>query len=73
LLFLWLLSRTLRELARHFDESDAKLALGVLALALPSYLLDGNELLDKVGDTWFLIWLPVALALGLRWHNYRPG
>jgi len=41
-------------------------------MALPAYLLDGHELLDKISDTWFLIWLPVALALSLRWHStYR--
>ena len=68
LLSLWLLLRTLREVWINYNHPDAKLALGTLALALPSYLLDGHELLDKVSDTWFLVWLPIALALGLRWH-----
>ena len=67
-LFVWLLLRTLRETWLNFNHPDAKLALGTLALALPSYLLDGHELLDKVSDTWFLIRMPVALTLGLRWH-----
>jgi len=76
-LFAWLLLRTLRETWLNFSHPDAKLALGSLALALPSYVLDGHELLDKVSDTWFLIWMPIALALGLRWHagsrNARAG
>jgi len=67
-LFVWLLLRTLREIWLNFGHPDAKLAIGTLALALPSYMLDGHELLDKVSDTWFLVWMPVALALGLRWH-----
>lgn len=71
-LLLWLLGRALRELLRSYSETDAKLALGILGMALPAYLLDGHELLDKIGDTWFLIWFPVAIALGLRWHaTYR--
>lgn len=72
LLFVWLLVRVVRELYRALEEPDAKFALAVLGLALPAYLLDGHELLDKVSDTWFLIWLPVAIALGVRWHSpYR--
>lgn len=71
-LFLWLLLRVLRELLRSYDQMDAKLALGILGVALPAYLLDGHELLDKISDTWFLVWLPVAIALGVRWHaTYR--
>lgn len=71
-LFLWMLIRVIRELFRMLKEPDAKFALAVLGLALPAYMLDGHELLDKVSDTWFLIWLPAAIALGLRWHRpYR--
>jgi len=72
LLFGWLLIRVLRELLLAYDQGDAKFALGVLGLALPAYMLDGHELLDKISDTWFLVWLPVAIALGTRWHpTYR--
>ncbi|MEM7219805.1 MAG: O-antigen ligase family protein [Pseudomonadota bacterium] len=69
-LFVWLILRTLRELLKNYALGDAKLGLAILAVGLPSYLLDGHELVDKISDTWFLFWLPVALALGLRWH---PG
>ena len=68
-LVLWVLN----ELRRNYADRDAKLALGVLGVALPAYLLDGHELLDKVGSTWFLFWLPVAVALGLRWRSPRQG
>ena len=57
---------TLRTLLRHYDEATSKLALAIWALALPAYLLDGYELLDKIGWTWLLFWLPVAIGLGLR-------
>lgn len=68
-MFLLVLWKTLRELLLAYDDADAKLALGVLGLALPAYMLDGHELLDKIGSTWFLIWFPVAIAVGLRWSR----
>ena len=67
LLIVWCLSI----LIRNFDKPDAKLALGILGIALPAYLLDGHELVDKVGSTWFLLWLPVAIALGREWSRPR--
>ena len=71
-LFAWLLLRVLREFQLSYQHNDVKFGLSVLGLALPAYALDGHELLDKIGDTWFLIWLPVAIALGMRWHTtYR--
>jgi hypothetical protein len=45
--------------------------MGILAIALPSYLLDGHEIVDKVGETWFLFWLPVAISLALRWRPHQ--
>ena len=53
-------------LFRNYDEPAAKLGLALWAMALPAYLLDGHELVDKIGWTWLLFWLPVALALGIR-------
>ena len=66
-LFATLIAAVLRTLLRHYGHRDAKLALGILGLALPAWLLDGHELIDKVGMTWFLFWLPVAISLGLAW------
>ena len=63
----------LRVLFNNYDRSDAKLALGVLGIALPAYFLDGHELVDKVGSTWFLFWLPVAISLGLSWSRPNRG
>lgn len=68
-MFLLVLWKTLHELLLAYDEADAKLALGLLGMALPAYMLDGHELLDKIGSTWFLIWLPVAIAVGFRWSR----
>ncbi len=68
-LFVMLLAATLTTLVYHYDNEDAKLALGILGVALPAYLLDGSELIDKIGSTWFLIWLPVAISLGLNWRS----
>ena len=66
-LFAVLIAAVLRTLLRHYPHPDAKLALGILGLTLPAWLLDGHELIDKVGMTWFLFWLPVAISLGLAW------
>lgn len=72
LLFVWLMLRVLREFQLTYAHNDVKFGISVLGLGLPAYALDGHELLDKIGDTWFLIWLPVAIALGMRWHTtYR--
>ena len=66
-LFATLIAAVVRTLLDHYRHRDAKLALGILGLALPAWLLDGHELIDKVGMTWFLFWLPVAISLGLAW------
>ena len=66
-MFLWLIGWVVVMLIRNYDHREAKLGLGILGVALPAYLLDGHELVDKVGSTWFLFWLPVSIALGFRW------
>lgn len=64
-LFAALLVLSVRTLLRNFARREAKLALGIYALALPAYLLDGHELLTRIGWTWMLIWLPVAISVAL--------
>ncbi len=64
-LFAALLVLSVRTLLRNFARQEAKLALGIYALALPAYLLDGHELLTRIGWTWMLIWLPVAISVAL--------
>ena len=66
-LFLLLIGCVLSVLWQNYSNQDAKLGLGVLGVALPAFLLDGYELVDKIGSTWLLFWLPVAIALGLSW------
>lgn len=65
-LMLLVVATTARTLLQHYARADAKLGLAVWALALPGYLLDGHELVDKIGWTWLLFWLPVAIAIALR-------
>lgn len=62
---LGLIVLSLRALVRHYEAEEAKLALAMYAIALPAYLLDGHELVDKIGWTWMLVWLPVAISIGL--------
>jgi len=68
-LFLGILVAGLRAVLDNYHHHDAKLVIGILAIALPAYLLDGHELIDKVGTTWFLLWFPVAVGLGLLWSK----
>ena len=60
------IAATLKTLLRHFAAAEAKLGLAIWAIGLPGYLIDGHELIDKIGWTWLLFWLPVAIGLGLR-------
>lgn len=64
-LFAAVLVLSVRTLLKNFARQEAKLALGIYALALPAYLLDGHELLTRIGWTWMLIWLPVAISIAL--------
>ncbi len=70
-LFVYLTVAALKLLIQEYHLPSAKLALGLLAMALSSYLLDGHELVDKVGETWFLYWLAVGLALGIQWSRFE--
>ena len=60
------IAATLKTLLRHFAAAEAKLGLAIWSIGLPGYLIDGHELIDKIGWTWLLFWLPVAIGLGLR-------
>ncbi|MCY3821681.1 MAG: O-antigen ligase family protein [Gammaproteobacteria bacterium] len=64
-LFAAVLALSIRTLLLNFPREEAKLALGIYALALPAYLLDGHELLTRIGWTWLLVWLPVAISVAL--------
>jgi len=68
-LYLVVLIYALVVLFRNLGHADAKLGIAVLAIAGSAHMLDGHELVDKVGATWFLVWLPVAIAVGLRWRE----
>lgn len=72
-LFVLLIAAVLTMLVRNYHQEDAKLALGVLGIALPAYLLDGHELIAGVSSTWFLFWLPVAIGLGFSWRWLPRG
>jgi O-antigen ligase len=69
-LFLVVTLHAIQILVQEYQSDSAKLGLGLLVLALVSYLLDGHELVDKVGETWFLYWLAIGLALGLQWSRF---
>lgn len=63
--FLALIGASVKTLFAHFAEAEARLALSIYAIALPAWLLDGAHLVDKIGWTWMLFWLPLAISIGL--------
>lgn len=65
-LMVTVIAMTAHSLFGNYQLHEAKVGLAIWALALPCYLLDGHELIDKIGWTWLLFWLPVAIALGIR-------
>lgn len=69
-LYIAVLASAIINMFRNFDLADARLGASILTVATFSHLLDGHELIDKVGDTWLLVWMPVGLALGMSW---TPG
>jgi O-antigen ligase len=69
ILFGVLIFSTFQSLISSYEQQSAKLGIGLLTTGLVSYLVDGHELIDKVGETWFLFWLPVGIALGLAWRQ----
>jgi O-antigen ligase len=71
-LFLALIAVVIRRLLERLEQPEARVALGVLVIGLLSYLLDGHELVDRIGETWFLFWLPVAISLSLRPRQPAP-
>ncbi len=65
-LLLAVIVATGQTLFAHYARPEAKLGMAIWILALPAYLIDGHELVDKIGWTWLLFWLPVGIAVGLR-------
>ena len=53
-------------LLRRLAAPDAKLALALLATGAAVWLLDGHQVIHKVGVVWWLFWLAVATAIGAR-------
>lgn len=51
---------------KRYESADGKLVLAIFALGLSAFLLDGHHLVDKVGEAWFLFWLPIGIALGMN-------
>jgi O-antigen ligase len=43
-----------------------RLGFALLAGGIAGQLFDGHELIDKVGLSWFYVWLPAGLALAVR-------
>ncbi len=70
-LFLGLIVVAVKSLLDNYAAPDAKLGLGVFTLALLGYSLDGWELVDKVGSTWLLMWLPVGIAIKLHMDTLK--
>ena len=52
-------------LVRRLGYAEARLAIALLAAGAVFWLVDGRQLVERVGVHWWLFWLPVATAVGL--------
>ncbi len=59
-------------LVRRLGHAEARLAIALLAAGAVFWLVDGRQLVDRVGVHWWLFWLPVATAIGLATRG-RPS
>ena len=62
-LYLGLVLRAIQSLSSMGQNSVRLLGSMLLAFGLTATALDGNELIEKVNYLWFLVWLPVGLAM----------
>ena len=65
-LYLGLVLRAISSLGAMRQHNVRLLGSMLLAFGLTGTLLDGNELIEKVNYLWFLVWLPVGLALARK-------
>ena len=65
--YLSVLLMCLHVVGQCYEHPDAKLVLSMLTLSSLAFLLDGHAVIDKVGEMWFLLWLPVGICVGLYW------
>ena len=65
-LYLWLVLRAISSIGAMRQHNVRLLGSMLLAFGLTGTLLDGNELIEKVNYLWFLVWLPVGLALARK-------
>ncbi len=73
LLLLGLLSCAGWRLLQAAHLPDAKLGAALLATGMSGYLFDGWELIDKVGLSWLLLWVPVAIAMAVGVTSNMTG
>ena len=62
-LYLGLVLRAIQSLGGMGQHNVRLLGSMLLAFGLTATALDGNELISKVNYLWFLVWLPVGLAM----------
>jgi O-antigen ligase len=65
LLLVLLLGCAARRLLHNLHQSVARLGVALLAAGMSAYAFDGWELIDKVGLSWLLLWVPVAVAMAV--------
>ncbi len=62
-IYLGLVLRAIQSLSGMGQNNVRLLGSMLLAFGLTATALDGNELISKVNYLWFLVWLPVGLAM----------
>ncbi len=64
--FLTLIGLIVLRLVRHLEVPIAKLGLSLLLGGCIALVFGGDRLVDKVNYIWFVLWIPLGIALSLR-------
>ncbi|MEZ5561043.1 MAG: O-antigen ligase family protein [Pseudomonadales bacterium] len=66
ILFLTLLGWSAVRLLRRLGAPAARLSWSLLVIGASVFMFSGDRIVDKVNLVWFVVWVPLAVALALR-------
>ena len=73
LLFLGTMGWTAARLINHLHLVTARLGLSLLLTGFVVGFFNGDRLIDKLGLVWFVLWLPVAIAMAATYMEKRTS
>jgi O-antigen ligase len=64
-IYLVLLVITALRLLAHLAQPTARLGLSILVMGIVMFIFNGDRLIDKMNIVWYIVWLPVGIAMAL--------